>query len=204
MSLERSKIRSRFESRITNGAPRSTNQRRFLARLPKFRHGAFSSGKHSRMWCFSFGFIPLQYTFNVRSLPFDNTSPSHKMSIAPASLKHITAMSFEFAPLSTSQASRSMRLLLARLPTKPPMPGMDLPDVTTKTVPNAVQQKIEITYKNKQKLVLDHIASKTRLSDLVKKVRCAFREAERNLSACREKRADFTLPCHWNCCPIGA
>lgn len=50
------------------------------------------------------------------------------------------------------------------------MPGMDLPDVTTKTVPNAVQQKIEITYKNKQKLVLDHIASKTRLSDLVKKI----------------------------------
>ncbi|CBQ71678.1 related to MRPL44-mitochondrial ribosomal protein, large subunit [Sporisorium reilianum SRZ2] len=92
------------------------------------------------------------------------------MSIAAASLKHITAMSFDFAPLSASQASRSMRLLLARLPTKPPMPGMDLPDIKTKTVATDAQQKIEITYKNKQKLVLDHLASEARLSDLVMKI----------------------------------
>ncbi|KAJ9478445.1 hypothetical protein PHBOTO_002025 [Pseudozyma hubeiensis] len=92
------------------------------------------------------------------------------MSIAAASLKHITAMSFEFAPLSASQASRSMRLLLARLPTKPPSPGMDLPDITTKTVSQDTLQKIEVTYKNKQKLVLDHLASEAKLSDLVKKI----------------------------------
>jgi hypothetical protein len=95
------------------------------------------------------------------------------MSIAAASLKHITAMSFEFAPLSASQASRSMRLLLARLPTKPPMPGMDLPDISTKTVPTDALQRVEITYKNKQKLVLDHQAAEARLTDLVKKVRLA-------------------------------
>lgn len=81
-------------------------------------------------------------------------------------------MSFEFAPLSASQASRSMRLLLAQLPTKPPMAGMDLPDIKIKTVPSKAQQRIEITYKNKQKLVLDHHAADARLSDLVKKVRC--------------------------------
>jgi len=93
------------------------------------------------------------------------------MSIAAAFLKHITAMSFEFAPLSASQASRSMRLLIAGLPTKAPVAGMDLPDISTKTVSNDAQQKIEITYKNKQKLVLDSAAAETRLSDLVKKVR---------------------------------
>lgn len=102
------------------------------------------------------------------------------MSIAAASLKHITAMSFEFAPLSASQASRSMRLLLARLPTKAPMPGMDLPDISTKTVATNALQKIEITYKNKQKLVLDHVASETRLSDLLKKV-CQSLKPQRNV-----------------------
>ncbi len=49
------------------------------------------------------------------------------------------------------------------------MPGMDLPDIKTKTVPTDALQRIEITYKNKQKLVLDHVASEARLSDLVKK-----------------------------------
>ncbi|GAC96517.1 glutamate carboxypeptidase [Pseudozyma hubeiensis SY62] len=87
-------------------------------------------------------------------------------------------MSFEFAPLSASQASRSMRLLLARLPTKPPTPGMDLPDITTKTVASDTLQKIEVTYKNKQKLVLDHLASEANLSDLVKKVGTAIDGAD--------------------------
>ncbi|EST07448.1 hypothetical protein PSEUBRA_002521 [Kalmanozyma brasiliensis GHG001] len=92
------------------------------------------------------------------------------MSIATASLKHITAMTFEFAPLSASQASRSMRILLAQLPTKPPVPGMDLPDIKTRTVSTDALQRIEVTYKNKQKLVLDSQASEARLSDLVKKI----------------------------------
>ncbi|KAJ1029875.1 hypothetical protein NDA13_003114 [Ustilago tritici] len=92
------------------------------------------------------------------------------MSIAGASLKYITAMSFEFAPLSASQASRSIRLLLAGLPSKPPIPGMDLPDIKAKTVPTDALQRIEVTYKNKQKLVLDHQTSEARLSDLVKKI----------------------------------
>ncbi|PWZ00033.1 hypothetical protein BCV70DRAFT_104212 [Testicularia cyperi] len=91
------------------------------------------------------------------------------MSIAKSSLKHITSISLEFAPLSASQASRSMRLLLATWPTKAPQ-GVDLPTILTKTVPIDTAQKVSVTYKNKDSLTLDFKAASTSLPELLKKI----------------------------------
>ncbi|CAD6890442.1 unnamed protein product [Tilletia controversa] len=51
-----------------------------------------------------------------------------------SSLRHITALRFEVCPTSTLPAARSLRLLLASLPSKPPAPKAGAPAVTLPTL----------------------------------------------------------------------
>ncbi|EPQ31672.1 uncharacterized protein PFL1_01005 [Pseudozyma flocculosa PF-1] len=92
------------------------------------------------------------------------------MSLPASSLRQITSVHLSFAPLSSSQSARSLRLFLARLPARPPAAGMDLPEIKATTVSRDQDQCITVTYRNKQTLQFDEKAVRVGIADLVRKI----------------------------------
>ncbi|KAK0551361.1 hypothetical protein OC846_003322 [Tilletia horrida] len=72
-----------------------------------------------------------------------------------SSLRHITALRFDVCPTSSLPAARSLRLLLASLPSKPPAPKagsapVTLPTLETKLVGNQDLMSLHVTYSDKK------------------------------------------------------
>ncbi|KAN0061536.1 hypothetical protein ACQY0O_006383 [Thecaphora frezii] len=91
------------------------------------------------------------------------------MSLPASSLRQITSLHLSFAPLSNSLSSRSLRLLLARMPARAPA-GIELPTITTTTVHREELQQLTVTYRNKQSVTFDNKAVGVGIADLVRKV----------------------------------
>ncbi|PWN53187.1 hypothetical protein IE53DRAFT_384330 [Violaceomyces palustris] len=99
------------------------------------------------------------------------------MNLPISSLKHIASISIQVAPRNTTKASRSLRLLLARLPSKAP-PGIDLPKTSVKILPGgSKEERVEVIYKNKSQFKLDLRTTSPELSlnDLIRKVEAPAR-----------------------------
>lgn len=92
-------------------------------------------------------------------------------SLSTKTVRFISAISIDLAPLSSSQATRSMRLLLSTLPTKPPAGATAFPAVSLRTLSDEKAQKVSVTYSNKQKA--DVNPEGLSLRDLIRKVRLA-------------------------------
>lgn len=94
------------------------------------------------------------------------------MSLPATSLKHISTLSISFNPLSTSKGSRSLRLLLSRIPSTPPA-GINLPQMITKTVDSDKSIKVDVTYSDKNRVVLTNKdILGLGIEDLIRKVSC--------------------------------
>lgn len=88
--------------------------------------------------------------------------------LSNSTLRYITSIQFKIAPMSSSKATQSLRLLLSSMPFKPPKGQQAIPQTSLITVSDEVDQGIEVTYsdKNKQKFNAD----RTNVSDLIRKV----------------------------------
>ena len=91
------------------------------------------------------------------------------MSLPHSSLRQIVSIAFDVAPFSASRASRSLRLLMARIPSRAPA-GIDLPEIKARTVPTEEQQRLHVTYKNKKDITLQGKAVDIGINELIRKV----------------------------------
>lgn len=95
--------------------------------------------------------------------------PLSAYQLSPKTIKYITSLAFRIAPTSSSQQTRSLRLLLASLPTKP-LPGhASFPSATLTSVHHDADQRVDVTYSDKNKVELS--PGNISVADLIRKVR---------------------------------
>lgn len=83
-------------------------------------------------------------------------------------LKYISSISFAINPLSSSRATRSMRLLLSNLPTKPPTGHNTFPQTSLSTAASDKEQMVQVTYSDKKKINI--VPDELSLPNLIRKV----------------------------------
>ncbi|KAK0532566.1 hypothetical protein OC842_003265, partial [Tilletia horrida] len=89
-----------------------------------------------------------------------------------SSLRHISALRLQICPTSTLPSSRSLRLLLASLPSKPPAPKsssappVTLPTLETRVVGAESDMGLAVTYSDKRTVEWKLGVGQDRLVDL--------------------------------------
>jgi len=117
--------------------------------------------------------------------------PSTMSQLSNRTLKYITSISFAMNPMSSSTATRSMKLILSTLPTKPPVGQNSFPKTSISTIPNEKDQKVSITYSDKKSV--DVMPDGLNVRDLIRKVRCQFENIKSNEVQKDDLYSDYIL-----------
>ena len=101
-------------------------------------------------------------------LPLPAHASPAMAQLSNRTLKYISSISFAINPLSSSRATRSMRLLLSNLPTKPPTGQNTFPQTSLSTAASDKEQVVHVTYSDKKKISI--VPDELSLPNLIRKV----------------------------------